>query len=242
MLSYKFKQKKYIFLFLFLVLVKNAFAEKFSSKECLDAEYSTLIKHEGKFFGLIKNELNIKKNKCIIEVKFKNILEKKWLIDVCREPIHIKLTAKGGQSVYKRTSNCTSSSEIEFCQYKKELKDVLQDYGLIFAEGEREILTSAHGQTYCSYMLVKKYLDDGILFSKFDVPNNIFENSELPAVITKPKPSVVAPSIIPLGTAHEKLIHERTNQQDNLHQNNLNDDSMNKKNESSDSESSVQKF
>lgn len=195
MLCYKYKTR--IFFIATLFFVGHVYAQKFSSKQCLDAEYSTVIKHEGQFFGLIKNELNILKTKCIIEVRYKNILEKKWVVDICREPIHIKLTSKGGQSVYKRALNCTPASEIEFCIYKKELKDVLQDYGLIFAEGERETLNTSHGKTYCAYTLIKKYLDEGILFSKYDTPVNIFSDVDLPVVISPPAPSVIPPSIMP---------------------------------------------
>lgn len=156
------------------VLNSNAFAQKFNSKQCLDAKFNTSIKNEGKFFGLIKNDLTIKKSQCIINVTYKNILETNWLIDICREPIHIKVTSKGSQSVYKRIETCDQNKNQDYCTFWRELNETLQDYGLIFAAGERENLQSSHGQTYCTYLLIKRYLEDGYLFSKYDLPKNIF--------------------------------------------------------------------
>ncbi len=157
-----------------LFISSTAFGQKFTSKQCLDAKFETSIKHEGKFFGLIKNNLKIEKSQCIVEIKFKNILETKWLIDICREPIHIKVTSKGSQSVYKRSEKCEKSNKSDYCSFYIELYDTLQDYGLIFAEGERENLSTSHGQTYCTFLLLKRYLHDGYLFSKYDLPKNLF--------------------------------------------------------------------
>jgi hypothetical protein len=158
----------------FLIVLNSANAQKFESKECLDDSFSTKVVNDGKFFGLIKNELVISKNICNIDIFYKNILDTKWSIDICREPIHIKLTSKGTQSVQKRLIQCDASSPTEFCEHWKELKEVLQDYGLIFALGERESLGTAHGKIYCSYLLVSRYLYDGYVFSKYDMPISIY--------------------------------------------------------------------
>lgn len=141
--------------------------EKFTSQECLEAKYKTTVVHRGKYFGLLESKLNIDKSECIIEIKHKSILEDTWLIDICREPIHLKVTSKGSQEVYKRLAKCERSDQLEFCQSARELLGILQDHGLIFAKGERESLGTAHGQVHCVVLLLKKYLNEGILFSKY---------------------------------------------------------------------------
>jgi hypothetical protein len=173
-------------------LSTNIYAQKFNSKQCLNAKFKTSIKNEGKFFGLIKNDLSIDKTECIINVTYKNVLETNWLIDICREPIHIKVSSKGNQSVYKRVEDCTKNQDQDYCTYWGELHETLQDYGLIFAEGERENLQSPHGQTYCTYLLIKRYLEDGYLFSKYDNPKSIF--NEVDAPISTPPQAYIAPS------------------------------------------------
>jgi hypothetical protein len=162
------------FSLILLCFVQSSYAQKFSSKECLVSSFETEIKNDGKFFGLIKNNLLITKTNCEITVKYKNILETSWKVDICREPIHIKLNSKGTQTVHKRVKKCDGHSESDYCQYWSELRDTLQDYGLIYAEGEREKLTTSHGQVYCSFLLLNEYLDEGVLFSKYDEPKNLF--------------------------------------------------------------------
>jgi len=190
-----------------LTLSTGVYANKFTSKQCLDSSFETLIRNEGRFFGLLKNDLRIKKNQCQVEIKLSmlrvELLETKWIIDVCREPIHIKLTAKGNQSVYKRKSECEKGSKIEFCEYWQELHGILQDNGLIFASGERENLQSSHGQTFCVYQLLKKYLGDGYLFSKYDQPKDFLgetvnESCVIPASnsTTETRVPVVPPSSV----------------------------------------------
>lgn len=177
---------------LVLVFSSSAFAQRFSSDECLRGEFEASIKHDGKFFGLLKNELTIKKNHCVIDIKFKNILETKWLIDICREPIHIKVHSKGSQSVYKRKSICEEKDTSDFCVYWGDLNETLQDYGLIFAEGERESLVTDHGRTYCTYILLKKYLNEGHLFSKYDDSVDLFGDG------AKKAPSVLNTNTAPI--------------------------------------------
>lgn len=172
---------KYSLILLFIS--SNVYAGKFTSNECLKSSFKTEVKHEGKFFGLIKNNLIVSKQKCLFEISFKNILETTWKVDICREPIHIKVKSKGTESFYKRVSECTDKKS-EFCSYWDELKENMQDYGLIFASGERESLATAHGQIYCTYLLLQRYLDDGVLFSMHDESKNIFEKDKGASVST----------------------------------------------------------
>jgi hypothetical protein len=172
-----------IFLILLLV-VSNVYANKFSSKDCLDAEFETVMVNKAKLFGLLENRLSIKKNKCNLEISYKGILETIWKVDVCREPIHMKVTSKGNQQVYKRENRkCQASDKADYCYYRHDLIEALQDHGLIFAEGNRENLKDAHGQTFCSYLLLQRYLDDGVIFSVYEEPKNIYQEQascELP--------------------------------------------------------------
>lgn len=168
------------FSFFLIFLSHAAMANMFSSRLCLMSKFDTEIEHEGKFFGLVKNKLSIKKDNCLIEVNYKNILDTKWIVDICREPIHVKVQSRGSMEFFKRKNGCESKSD-KFCSSWRELKQILQDHGLIFAKGERESLESAHGKTYCSYLLMNKYLGEGVLFSKY---------KNTPDIFTKVKPEV----------------------------------------------------
>jgi hypothetical protein len=68
--------------------------------------------------------------------------------------------------------------------------DVIQDDGLIFAEGDRDNLNSAHGRTYCSYLLLKKYLNESVVFSRYTEVQDIFieKSKEVPKVIIPATP------------------------------------------------------
>lgn len=177
---------------LLIILSFNVQAsKKFTSNECLKSKFETEIKNEGKFFGLIKNKLEIEKDKCEIVIEYKDILETKWKIDLCREPIHIKLTSKGTQSVHKRIGECKSPGQSDYCKSWDELRTVLQDYGLIYAEGEREVISTAHGQTYCTYLLLNEYLENGTLFSKFNDSKNLFSMNSDESCEIKTKPTVI---------------------------------------------------
>jgi len=206
---------------LLMMLTSIVYAEPFSSKECLEAKFETDIKHEGKFFGLIKNNLNIKKDGCLLEITFKNILETTWKIDICREPIHIKVKKMENESFYKRDGSCAHGLKNDFCEHWGGLKENLQDYGLIFAEGQRETITTSHGQTYCTYLLLQRYLDDGILFSKFEEPKSIFKKEEVvkstPLSISAPVDQGATPIVVeePNSESNEvESLKETTSKED----------------------------
>lgn len=177
--------------------------ERFSSKACLDANYKNKISHRGPLFGLLTHELVIEKNNCVIKINHKRYLPREWIIDVCREPVHIKVTSVTGVDVAKKTEDCVkadkSRGNSDFCAQYFDLMDVVQDDGLIFAEGDRDSMFTSHGKTYCSYLLMQRYLGDSIMFSRYtDVPE-IFEKSRKP-VEPKPEPASVVP-VIPVTTA-----------------------------------------
>lgn len=163
--------------------------ERFSSKQCLDSSYKMTMIQDGPFFGLLKQEFTVTKNGCIIRVNHKRYLPKEWVIDVCREPVHIKVTSITGVDVAKKITPCSGKESNkdtgDFCSQYLSLMEVIQDDGLIFAEGDRDDLTSNHGRTYCSYLLVDRYLKDSIIFSRYTEVPDIFVDKVRPMIQEK---------------------------------------------------------
>jgi len=186
------------FSFLSFLLIGSVCAQtRFSSKSCLDSTYKMKMTQKGPLFGLLKQEFLIDKNNCIVHISHKKYLPKEWIIDVCREPVHIKVTSATGVDVAKKETECTkkdnSRDTSDFCSQYFTMMDIIQDDGLIFAEGDRDNLDSAHGKTYCSYLLLKKYLNDWVVFSRYTEVQDIFiekqkENSD-PAAPAVPEGS-----------------------------------------------------
>lgn len=180
-----------IILIIFCVQM-NAWSQvtRFSSKACLDSNYKMAMIHKGPLFGLLKQEFIIEKKNCIIHVTHRKYLPKEWFIDVCREPVHIKVTSATGVDVAKKENECIhkdkSKDTSNFCSQYFILMDVIQDDGLIFAEGDRDNLSSDHGKTYCSYLLLKKYLNDSVIFSRYtEVPDIFQDRQTAPATVPK---------------------------------------------------------
>lgn len=184
------------FSILFLLIISTAFAQsRFSSKSCLDASYKMKMIQSGPLFGLLKQEFIINKSSCIVHITHKKYLPKEWFVDVCREPVHIKVTSATGVDVAKKETECINQDKTkntsDFCSQYFDLMDVIQDDGLIFAEGDRDNLSSHHGKTYCTYLLLKKYLNDSVVFSRYtDVPDIFIEKAKEPAPTILPKDGV----------------------------------------------------
>lgn len=178
------------FSILFILMMGAATAQtRFLPKSCLDASYKMKMTQKGPLFGLLKQEFIIDKKNCIIHISHKKYLPKEWIVDVCREPVHIKVTSATGVDVAKKEAECIKKDQSRdtsnFCSQYFSMMDVIQDDGLIFAEGDRDNLSSAHGKTYCSYLLLKKYLFDSMVFSRYtDVPDIFLEKSEVKEPIT----------------------------------------------------------
>jgi hypothetical protein len=183
------------FSFFSILLISSVSAQtRFSSKSCLDSSYKMKMTQKGPLFGLLKHEFLIDKKNCIIHISYNKYLPKEWFIDVCREPVHIKVTSATGVDVAKKEAECikkdNSRDTSDFCSQYFTMMDVIQDDGLIFAEGDRDNLNSAHGRTYCSYLLLKKYLNDSVVFSRYTEVQDIFleKQKELPNNIIAPTP------------------------------------------------------
>ena len=159
-----FKSKIIFFFILF-----SSFSYGFLDESCLSGKFTANISHKIGLFSLLKNELIISKGLCSINISFKkwNVFEKQWLIDYCRMPIHIKY-GTGSYDVFKRINACNGvedpKNESEFCKKKEELDNIISDEGLIFAEGLKEDIGSDHGKVYCTYLILKSYLKDGIVY------------------------------------------------------------------------------
>jgi hypothetical protein len=145
----------------------------FDRKSCLDSVYSTTIAHNGHPFGLTQNLINIEKDKCALKISTEKLkfLKKAWEIDVCRGPVHIK-EGNNSVTVHKRMGDCGTMAEPDaFCDNYKTIDLAIQDYGLIFAKGEKEDLYSDHGKVYCASQLLDEYLKVGTVLSRIpDAP------------------------------------------------------------------------
>jgi len=142
-------------------------ANSYTELECLDASYETTISHKGFPFGLTQNKLTTSKDKCVITIHHEKLkfIKDQWVIDVCREPVHMKKGA-GAVEVIKRDGLCVEGSKSTYCGELNRLKVLIQDDGLIFAEGEKEDLSSDHGKVYCAFSVLQRYLDQGIVLSR----------------------------------------------------------------------------
>ena len=152
-----------------LLLATNGEIRAFSDNECLKSAFKTEISHRGFPLGLTQRILSIEKTDCQLEIHHQKwkFLKQHWIADVCREPVHLKKTS-GSVEVIKKTTPCTlkNSGQNPFCQSFAELKNMIQDDGLIFASGDKEQLSSEHGKVYCAYLLLRAYAERGIIFSR----------------------------------------------------------------------------
>ena len=160
----KMRLKLFNIIFMFGILSFNSFA--LDEDACFKKSFNVALKRSVGPLGAGKRVTSIKKNDCEIVLNYQEFQYRKtnWLIDICREPIHIK---KGTDSieVIKRTSSCLSSKS-PFCNEVNVLLSILQDEGLIFAKGGRDNLESDHGKVYCAFFLAKKYLNSDKAFNK----------------------------------------------------------------------------
>ena len=150
-------------LFSFVLLASSStFAELFNGKECLMSDFDVKLSRPLGIFGIFESKLDISKDKC----EFSFFLEKykvqktRWSIDICRGPVHLK-RGKEPVEVLKRISDCKGNSTSDYCFAINELILTVQDEGLVFAKGSREDLSTEHGQVYCAFLLMKKYLERG---------------------------------------------------------------------------------
>lgn len=156
--------------------VSNA---KISDMDCLNSNFSTKVSHNAFPFGLNEKILKVNKDGCVITINHTKMkfIDKVWTIDVCRGPVHVKYGSSSIE-VFKRAVKCTKGNRSKFCKNVLKINNILQDDGLIFAEGEKEDINTSHGMVYCSYKLLSKYLIDGLVFGKDSQYDNIIFKDE----------------------------------------------------------------
>ncbi|MBH46693.1 MAG: hypothetical protein CME71_00825 [Halobacteriovorax sp.] len=154
-------------LLILMSLPSFAMANSYTESQCLDASYETSISHKGFPFGLTQNILGVSKEKCVITISHEKLkfIKDAWVVDVCREPVHMKKGA-GAVEVIKREGLCVEGTKSSYCGELDRLKSMIQDDGLIFAQGEKEDLSSDHGKVYCAFSLLQRYLGQGIVLSR----------------------------------------------------------------------------
>jgi hypothetical protein len=198
--SYKFS---FIILFIFLSNVSA-----FDDMSCLKSNFSVTIAHKAMPFGLTKNILGLTKEGCYVTVHHQRLkyINRKWEIDICRTPVHIKKGA-GAVDVLKKTKPCKRTAG-GFCNEKKTLQTLIQDDGLIFAKGDKESIDSDHGKVYCTHLLLRSYLDRDIVFSTKKEYKDLLEAE----VITPPAPE--KPKVPVVKTPPRPMLEGESNQVD----------------------------
>lgn len=196
---------KFSFFLILSISVANA-QVRFTPKACLDSHFKMRMIQKGPLFGLLKHEFVINKKDCNVTITYRKYFPREWKIDVCREPVHIKVTSATGVDVAKKVNDCVNKDKTrdtgDFCSQYFDIIDVIQDEGLIFAEGDRDNLSSDHGKTFCSYLLLRRYLLDSMVFSRYTEVPEIFEQKANPPAQVKsvaPAPAVVVPVPAPVN-------------------------------------------
>jgi hypothetical protein len=207
-----------LFLLLFLIFFfpKTSIGiEVFTDLECLESTFNIEVIHPASPLGFTRNKLKIEKDKCNIKVSHERLkfIKNYWPIDVCRGPIHFK-KGQDALEIIKRDGTCFQKNfhSTAFCQEWNKLKKILQDDGLIFAEGEKENLQSDHGKMYCSYLLLKKYLLEGIIFGRGGKNSDLglrndrypFSEDEIPMEDMENQESLPSNNKSPTGTLKEQ--------------------------------------
>ena len=99
------------FSFLLLIFFSTAHAQtRFSPKACLDSLYKMRMIQKGPLFGLLKHEFVINKKECVLTITYRKYFPREWKIDVCREPVHIKVTSATGVDVAKKPTNVSTTT------------------------------------------------------------------------------------------------------------------------------------
>ena len=156
---------KFVIVYFLLINSANSFSETFDENLCFNKNFKASISRKVFPFGLLSRSITVSKKDCVSSIEYSAFEFKKisWEVDVCREPVHIK---KGLSSVevLKYSENCEKNKD--FCDERDSLLSIIQDEGLIFADGARENLDAAHGKVYCTFLLLSHYLNKGESFRR----------------------------------------------------------------------------
>ncbi len=147
-----------------LLSLTSTFA--FTGTDCFKASFDVSVTHKAAPFGLLTKTISISKNECEIEVRHNEYkyLNKSWIIDICRDPIHVKDTSTS-MDVYRKEGECHATSN-DFCNEYKTIRKIIEDDGLIFAQGAKNNLDVDHGKIFCASTLIESYLNDNNVFNR----------------------------------------------------------------------------
>lgn len=138
----------------------------FTGTECFQSSFDVSVSHKSSPFGLLNKTLTISKKECEVEIahneyKYHN---RSWIVDICRDPVHIKSTTTS-IDVYRKSGECHKTSN-EFCDEYKTIRKIIEDDGLIFAEGAKNNLVDPHGRVFCASLLLNSYLKENNIFNR----------------------------------------------------------------------------
>ena len=159
--------KKIILLAVFCTQAMGYLSEE-SVTNCLGHDFKLKVAHDVLPLGFLSKELSVVKKKCDIKIKSVSYIwiKKEWNVDVCRTPVHIKAGTYSPE-VLRKSGPCPNKTS-GYCKAAYELIGLIEDDGLIFAKGEKEDPLSEHGQIYCAYALLNKYLKNGEILSRYE--------------------------------------------------------------------------
>ena len=148
----------------------RAFLSAEAIQACLKEDFSVAISHAVFPLGYFFKELTLAKRQCEISINYKAYrwIKSGWLIDVCREPLHIKSGIKSFK-IIKKDKACPDENSL-YCREFQKIAILIEDDGLIFAKGEKENFSSEHGKLYCLYVLINKYLSGEEVLSRYHPP------------------------------------------------------------------------
>ena len=167
--------------------INQAFA-MFSSSDCIVANFSKQIFLPAKYLGIFKREISLAKDRCLLSLKFKSSFWfSKWEVDLCRDPIHLRYENFLGPELFRKNTSCLKGQSDQFCDSAAKLKEVIQNELLLFAEGERDQLSTSHGTSYCLNLLFASYLEKDFSFSMESTHEyDIFKQEKVPETATMP--------------------------------------------------------
>ncbi len=154
----------------------------FTSSECTSANFSKQILLPAKYLGIFKREISLSKERCLLSLKFKSSFWfSKWEVDLCRDPIHLRYENFLGPELFRKNVSCIKGYSDQFCDSAAKLKEVIQNELLLFAEGERDQLSTSHGTSYCLNLLFASYLEKDFSFS-MENPHeyDVFKQEKVP--------------------------------------------------------------
>jgi hypothetical protein len=204
------------FNFFILLLLSPLSRAEIDGLSCLQSEFSATVSHKGFPFGMTQNILKLSKNNCELTLEHQKLkfMKNKWLIDVCRAPVHIKSGASGEIKVIKKKTNCGTDAKAkndEFCKTLTLMEQVIQDDGLIFAKGEKENISSEHGKIYCAYVLIRSYLRFDKVLSRTDKQLNFDLENPLKKIVKEVEVELIKkrPVQSDVGTPAENITNDK---------------------------------